>query len=150
MYDPTQYVNRLGEHAPEAYLVLEKILGRKELLPINWLIQGTSGYDLLAQVNYLFCNLDNEQESDNIYQSVLGRMVNCQNIIDQNKRFIISKYLARDIDNLAILLKQICINYRYASDFTIYGLKAALVEIIALSPVYSTYINSTEASKSDQ
>ncbi|CCH68122.1 Malto-oligosyltrehalose synthase [Richelia intracellularis HH01] len=150
LYDPTQYVNRLREHAPEAYLVVEKILGRRELLPINWPIQGTSGYDFLAQVNYLFCNLDNEQEFDDIYQSFLGRTVNYQDIIDQNKRLIISKYLAGDIDNLANLLKQICINYRYASDFTIYGLKAALVEIMALFPVYRTYINSTEASKSDQ
>jgi (1->4)-alpha-D-glucan 1-alpha-D-glucosylmutase len=150
LYDPIQYLNRLREYAPETYLVVEKILENTEELPIKWSIQGTSGYDFLAQVNYLFCQQANEQKFDEIYHRFLGRVVKCHELIDQNKRLIINKHLAGDIDNLANMLKQICDRYRYASDFTIYGLKVALVEIMALFPVYRTYINSTEASKSDR
>ncbi|CDN11075.1 MAG: malto-oligosyltrehalose synthase [Richelia sp.] len=150
LYDPTQYLNRLREYAPETYVIVEKILENKEELPIVWSIQGTSGYNFLAQINYLFCQQENEQKFDDIYHGFIGRIVNCQDIIDKNKRLIISKHLAGDIDNLANMLKQICDRYRYASDFTIYGLKAALIEIMALFPVYRTYINSTEASKSDR
>lgn len=150
LYDPTQYLNRLREYAPESYLVVEKILELAEELPVNWSIQGTSGYDFLGQVNYIFSQPASEKKFDEIYHRFLGRTVKCQELIDQNKRLIIGKHLAGDIDNLANMLKQICDSDRYASDFTIYGLKAALVEIMALFPVYRTYINSAEASKADR
>jgi (1->4)-alpha-D-glucan 1-alpha-D-glucosylmutase len=150
LYDPAQYLNRLREHAPEVYLVVEKILEPHEELPINWPIQGTTGYDFLNQVNGIFCQQSTAPEFNAIYQRFLGRKISCEELIDQNKRLIISKHLAGDIDNLAHLLKQISGRYRYASDFTMYGLKAALVEILALFPVYRTYINSTGASKADR
>ncbi|MCX7594944.1 MAG: malto-oligosyltrehalose synthase [Fischerella sp.] len=150
LYDPAQYLNRLREQAPEAYLVVEKILEPQEELPINWPIQGTTGYDFLNQVNGIFCQQSTVQEFDAIYHGFLGRKVSCEELIDQNKRLIISKHLAGDIDNLAHQLKKISGRYRYASDFTMYGLKAALVEILALFPVYRTYISSAGASKADR
>ncbi len=150
LYDPAQYLTRLREQAPDAYLVVEKILEPNEELPINWPIQGTSGYDFLNIVNGIFCQQITEQEFNDIYHRFIGRKVSYEDLVDENKRLIISKHLAGDIDNLAHLLKQISGRYRYASDFTMYGLKAALVEILALFPVYRTYINSSGASKADR
>ncbi|MDM9385679.1 malto-oligosyltrehalose synthase [Chlorogloeopsis sp. ULAP01] len=150
LYDPAKYLNLLREHAPEVYLVVEKILEPKEELPITWPIQGTTGYDFLNQVNGIFCLQSAEQEFDDIYHRFIRKQVFCEDLIDQKKRLIINKDLAGDIDNLAHLLKQISGRYRYASDFTMYGLKAALVEILAVFPIYRTYISSTGASKTDK
>ncbi|MDJ0736351.1 MAG: malto-oligosyltrehalose synthase [Nostocaceae cyanobacterium] len=150
LYDPAQYLTRLRNNAEETYIIVEKILEIGEELPINWSIQGTSGYDFLAQVNYLLCQQSGEEEFNTIYQRFLGKAVNCEELIDQNKRLIIGKHLAGDIDNLAHQLKNISSRYRYASDFTIYGLKAALIEIMAVFPVYRTYINNNGASKADR
>lgn len=150
LYDPAQYLNRLREEAPEVYIVVEKILEPHEELPLNWSIQGTTGYDFLNQVNGLFCQQSSEKSFDAIYHYFIGGSISCEQLIDDNKRLIIGKHLAGDIDNLAHLLKQISGRYRYASDFTIYGLKAALVEILAVFPIYRTYINPTGFSKSDR
>ncbi len=150
LYDPAQYLNRLREKAPEVYLVVEKILEPQEELPLNWPIQGTTGYDFLNQVNSILCQQSSEEEFDSIYQNFIKKSVSPQELIDDNKRLIIGKHLAGDIDNLAHLLKQISYRYRYASDFTMYGLKAALVEIMALFPVYRTYIDRNGASSSDR
>ncbi len=150
LYDPAQYLNRLRDQAPEVYLIVEKILEPQEELPITWPIQGTSGYDFLNQLNGIFCDQSNEEQFDEIYYRFIGKAVSPEELIDKNKRLIIEKHLAGDIDNLAHLFKKISAGYRYASDFTMYGLKAALVEILALFPVYRTYINSGGASSADR
>ena len=150
LYDPAQYLNRLREKAPEIYLIVEKILEPQEELPITWPIQGTTGYDFLNQLNGILCDQLNEEQFDDIYHRFIGRVVDCEELIDSNKRLIISKHLAGDIDNLAHLFKTISGRYRYASDFTMYGLKSAMVEILAVFPVYRTYIISGGASSADR
>ncbi|NJO40080.1 MAG: malto-oligosyltrehalose synthase [Cyanobacteria bacterium CRU_2_1] len=150
LYDPAEYLNRIREHTPEVYLVVEKILETHEELPLNWPIQGTTGYDFMSKVNCLFCNQSTETDFDTLYQQFIGKSVNLENLIDENKRLIIGKHLAGDIDNLAHLLKAISDRHRYASDFTMYGLKRALVEILALFPVYRTYIGRDGVRKADQ
>ncbi len=42
-----EYLRRLREHAPEAWIVAEKILEPGEFLRESWPIEGTSGYDFL-------------------------------------------------------------------------------------------------------
>lgn len=150
LYDPSQYLHRLRERAPYAYLVVEKILEHGEQLPVNWPCQGTSGYDFLGVINGLLCRADAEAEFTRIYHSFIGNSTSCESLIDCNKRMIVDKHLAGDIDNLAHLLKRISERYRYASDFTLYGLQMALIEIMVLFPVYRTYIGRAGASRADQ
>lgn len=150
LYDPAQYLHRLREGAPYAYLIVEKILEHGEELPVNWPCQGTSGYDFLGMVNSLFCQPATEAEFTRIYHAFIGNTTSCAALIDRNKRMIVDKHLAGDIDNLAHLLKRISERYRYASDFTLYGLQMALIEIMVLFPVYRTYIGRAGASRADQ
>ncbi len=150
LYDPAQYLHRLREQAPYVYLVVEKILEHGEELPVNWPCQGTSGYDFLGVVNALFCQPIAEAEFTRIYHSFIGHSMSCEMLIDRNKRMIVDKHLAGDIDNLAHLLKRISERYRYASDFTLYGLQMVLIEIMVLFPVYRTYVGHSGASRADQ
>nr|WP_202803690.1 malto-oligosyltrehalose synthase [Spirulina subsalsa] len=150
LYDPATYLFRLRDRANHAYVVIEKILEPQEELPINWPIQGTTGYDYLNMANGVFCYKENEAKFNKIYHSFTRSIVNCEQLIDEKKRLIVGKHLAGDIDNLAHFLKQISSHYRYASDFTIYGLKGALVEVMTAFPVYRTYINNEEVSTSDR
>ncbi|GAA2343979.1 malto-oligosyltrehalose synthase [Dactylosporangium salmoneum] len=52
--DPGEYLARLRSHAPDAWLVVEKILECGEPLPPQWPVDGTTGYDALAEVCGLF------------------------------------------------------------------------------------------------
>ena len=150
LYDPAQYLHRLREQAPYVYLVVEKILEHGEQLPVNWPCQGTSGYDFLGIINGLFCQSAAEAEFTRLYHSFIGNTTSCEALIDCNKRMIVDKHLAGDIDNLAHLLKRISERYRYASDFTLYGLQVALIEIMVLFPIYRSYIGRSGASRVDQ
>lgn len=149
LYDPAGYLGRLRERAPYAYLVVEKVLELEEELPINWPCQGTSGYDFLGTVNALFCDPAAEQKFTALYHTFTGSVVTCETLINLNKRMIVARHLAGDIDNLAHLLKRISEGYRY-SDFTLYGLKTALIEVMVLLPVYRTYIDRSGVSRADQ
>jgi len=51
--DPGAYMRRLRAAAPEAWLVVEKILAVDEALPTSWPVHGTTGYDALRE----FCGL---------------------------------------------------------------------------------------------
>ncbi len=150
LYDPAQYLLRLREKNNDAYIVVEKILELHEELPVNWPVQGTTGYDFLNYVNGLLCEALNQKEFDRIYSRFIGDLITSDQLIDEKQRLIVEKHLAGDIDNLAHLLKHISSKYRYASDFTIYGLKAALVEVMAVFPVYRTYTNKEGVSKVDR
>ncbi|GGA56524.1 alpha-amylase family glycosyl hydrolase [Okeania sp. KiyG1] len=150
LYSPAQYLNRIREKANAPYIVVEKILEPSEDLPVNWPVQGTTGYDFLNYVNGLFCDHFNEEEFDRIYSRFIKGTSNYGQLADENQRLIINKHLAGDIDNLAHLLKDISSKYRYASDFTIFGLKAALVEVMSVFPVYRTYVSKEGVSKADR
>ncbi len=150
LYDPAQYLQRLREQAPYAYLVVEKILEHGEELPVSWPCQGTSGYDFLGVVNRLFCQPASEAAFTTLYHAFIDDPTPCETLIERSKRMIVDKHLAGDIDNLAHLLKRISERYRYASDFTLYGLQMALIEIMVQFPVYRTYLGRAGASRADQ
>ena len=49
--DPGGYLDRLAEAAPDAWVVVEKILAADEDLPPTWRCAGTTGYDALRVIN---------------------------------------------------------------------------------------------------
>ncbi len=53
LVDPGGYLARLAAAAPDAWLVVEKILGPGEELP-DWPVAGTTGYDALAEACGIF------------------------------------------------------------------------------------------------
>ncbi len=56
--DPGRYLRRLRKLAPDTWLVVEKILEYGETLPIDWPVDGTTGYDALRYVCGVFIDAD--------------------------------------------------------------------------------------------
>lgn len=150
LYNPTQYLDRLREKMGDVYITVEKILDLEENLPTFWPIQGTSGYDFLNYVNGVFCNQANHQKLIQLYQDLTGYSTSYEQLVKQNKRLILERNLAGDVDNLAYLLRKLSDRYFYGNDFTINGLKRAIAEVLTLFPVYRTYINETGMSEGDR
>jgi (1->4)-alpha-D-glucan 1-alpha-D-glucosylmutase len=140
LYDPAQYLERLREIGRERYRVVEKILQPDEDLPAAWPVDGTTGYDFLNAVNGIFCSRQNDKRFERIYSRFIGRFIQYSSLVADKKRLIIGRHMAGDIDQLAHLLKRVSAKDRFARDITLYGLRRALVEILALFPVYRTYI----------
>lgn len=141
LYDPEQYLKRLRIHMADQYLVVEKILFPNEQMLSSWPIQGSTGYDYMNYVNGVFCVTDNKKSFERIYHSFAHVGEGYENLVCEKKRVIISKHLAGNIDNLAHHIKHISSHDRSGRDITLYGLRRALVEVMAHFPVYRTYIN---------
>lgn len=150
LYDPARYLQRLRETAGDVHIVVEKILEHGELLPPRWPIQGTSGYEFLNQVNGLFCQGDHEAKFSEIYIDFTGLRTPYEELVIDKKRLIADKNLAGDVENLARLLKQVAGQSRYGRDFTLNGLKRAILEILVLFPIYRTYIDDQGISQGDR
>jgi (1->4)-alpha-D-glucan 1-alpha-D-glucosylmutase len=150
LYNPADYLKRVRHRTGDLYVVVEKILAWGEELPSFWPVQGTTGYDFLNHVNGVFCKTEHERAFDRIYARFTGFRSSYEDLIAEKKRLIIGKHMAGDIDNLAHLMKKISGRSRHGSDITLYGLRRTLVEVMALFPVYRTYVSGDLFSDSDR
>jgi (1->4)-alpha-D-glucan 1-alpha-D-glucosylmutase len=148
--DPGAYLKRLRASAGDRYIVVEKILAAGESLPPDWPVQGTTGYDFLNLAGGLFCRSGNARDFDRLYERFTRRRQSFPELGQQKKRLIIGRHLAGNVDNLARILKKISSNDRYGRDFTLYGLRRALVELMANFPVYRTYLTWEAAGQDDR
>jgi (1->4)-alpha-D-glucan 1-alpha-D-glucosylmutase len=150
LYDPRAYLERLRKEDKDIYTVVEKILAPGEELPLSWPVQGTTGYDFLNYLNRLFCKSENEKPFNRVYASFTGFKDTFDDLVTEKKRLILGKHMAGDVDNLAHQLKDISSRDRYGSDITLYGLKRALVEVMASFPVYRTYLSKEDSRETDR
>jgi (1->4)-alpha-D-glucan 1-alpha-D-glucosylmutase len=149
LYDPRTYIERVRKEGKDIYTVVEKILAPGEELPLSWPVQGTTGYDFLNCLNGLFCRSKNEKPFNRVYASFTGFKDTFDDLVTEKKRLILGKHMAGDVDNLAHQLKDISSRDRYGGDITLYGLKRALVEVMASFPVYRTYLSRGDSEERD-
>lgn len=140
LYHPLQYLNRLREAAPDAFIVVEKILAAGEPLKPNWPIQGTTGYEFLNAANGIFCQPANADRMDAAYRDFTGIRISSGTLANDKKRLLIEKDLYGGLENLVYQLKTIASRFTHASDFTLSGFRQALEETFVHFPVYRTYI----------
>jgi len=150
LYNPTSYLKKVRSRAPTTYIVVEKILNANEELPPFWPVQGTTGYDFTNYVNQLFCQKENERSFSRIYSSVTGLKNSYEDVVRDNKKLMIQEDMASDVHNLALLLKKISSRDRHGGDITLNALRRALTEVLAVFPVYRTYINQVAVSDNDR
>ena len=150
LYDPVAYLKRIREQVGELYVVVEKILDPDEQLPVNWPVCGTTGYDFAHHVSGIFCQRRNEETFSQIYNRFTGLRTPYSDLVTEKKRLIIGRHMAGDVDRLAHLLKRISSRDRFGGDITLYGLKRALVEVLALFPVYRSYVSFEHFSSDDR
>ena len=138
--DPERYVRWLRERAPDAWIVLEKILEPGERLPASWPADGTTGYDFLNQVHRVLVDPTGERVLTDAYAALTGEPVDYVEIAHEKKRLVLRDVLAADLLRLTNLFVQVCESERRYRDFTRPELHAVLREAIACFPVYRTYV----------
>jgi (1->4)-alpha-D-glucan 1-alpha-D-glucosylmutase len=138
LWDPKKYCCMLREKAPDAYLVVEKILTGDEQLPDDWPVEGTTGYDFVNHLNGLFVNQANQEAFDRLYREFTGVQDDFQTMVyDAKKRILLSSFPA-GLNLLTTQLKRIAENAGN-QQLTPDQLRGALVEVITAFPVYRTY-----------
>ncbi|PZS37859.1 MAG: malto-oligosyltrehalose synthase [Pseudonocardiales bacterium] len=126
--DPAGYLQRLREHAPDAWIVVEKILESGEELPASWPVAGTTGYDALAEVDGVLVDPAGEATLTALDTELTGIQTDWAQLVHDCKLDVATGMLASELRRLAALcpgLPDVC---------------DALAEVLAYFPVYRSYL----------
>ena len=154
--DPLGYLHRLRVAIESAggpddfYLVVEKILRPHEHLPENWPVDGTTGYEFGALVNGLFVDPAGERALTRLYSRYAGLYRDFDALLYERKKLIIRAVLSSELTVLAGQLSRIAQADRHTRDYTLNGLRDALIELVACLPVYRSYVDAHGLSEQDR
>jgi (1->4)-alpha-D-glucan 1-alpha-D-glucosylmutase len=137
--DPAGYLERLRSHAPDAWIVVEKILRSGEALP-SWPIDGTTGYDFLALADRLLTDPDGVGDLEEAYRRFAGHEHGYADVRRNARRQALVDSLDTDLERLVAILVRVCEGRRRWRDFTRTELREALVELIVRVDGYRTYV----------
>ncbi len=138
--DPLQYLQRLRDHAPEAWIIGEKILESGEWLRENWPIQGTSGYDFMNQAVGLLVHGDGLTRLGEFYRDFTGDTATFPVTAHDKKLNVTQEALGSDVNRLASIFVEICEDNREFRDFTRAEIRRAIREFASCFAIYRTYV----------
>jgi (1->4)-alpha-D-glucan 1-alpha-D-glucosylmutase len=138
--DPLEYFKRLREHAPDAWVVGEKILEPGEFLRKSWPIQGTTGYDFLNVVAGILVAPDGLMELSSIYGEFTSQSTDFHAIAHEKKINVTQEALGSDVNRLTSIFVEICEANRDRRDYTRAEVRRAIREVAACFSIYRTYV----------
>jgi (1->4)-alpha-D-glucan 1-alpha-D-glucosylmutase len=169
LWDPASYFVRLQQRAaraggvpaltaapdgaavaPAVYMVVEKILASHELLPREWPVHGTTGYDFLNLANGVLVDSAAQRNLLRFHAAFVGERQDFDDIVYRCKHLVLRYALASELTVLANQLNRISEGDRHTRDFTLNRLRDAIAEVIARFPVYRTYVAAGGPSATDR
>lgn len=143
--DPLEYLQRLRERAPEAWIVGEKILEPGEFLRESWPIEGTTGYDFLNVAAGVLVSPPGMNELSKVYQGFLDReagdrLADFHAIAHDKKVGVTQEALGSDVNRLTSMFVEICEANRNQRDYTRAEIRRAIREVAACFAIYRTYV----------
>ncbi len=136
--DPTGYLHQLRKHAPDAWIVVEKILEPGERLPSSWPVAGTTGYDALAEVDGVLVDPAGKAPLTALDTELTGIQTDWAQLVHDCKHDVATGMLGAELRRLAALAPEIP------------GVADALAEVLAGFPVYRSYLPSHGLEHLDQ
>jgi (1->4)-alpha-D-glucan 1-alpha-D-glucosylmutase len=122
------------------YVVVEKILGTSEVLPSDWPVHGTTGYDFLNVLGGLFVDPAGARAFTTLYRDWTEDYTPFPEMMYQKKILILQLSLSSELQMLSLALDRLAQRRRGSRDFTHHSLHRVLREVIACFPVYRSYI----------
>lgn len=142
LYNPTTYLQRLRAMVgPEVYIVVEKILEHNEKLPSKWPVQGTSGYDFLAQVNNVLTDVKAESAFTDVYHKMTKSNEPVKEMIHRYKQMILENYMGGELNNLHTQFLAL-IEHKFPENIQVDQIKNVIAELLVCCPVYRYYPDS--------
>ncbi|MEX0937824.1 MAG: malto-oligosyltrehalose synthase [Pirellulales bacterium] len=129
-----------NEPRERLYVVVEKILTGEEPLPTDWPTCGTTGYELLNDLNRVLVDEQGLEYLRSVYASLTGVEQPPAEIVYNSKKRILDDAMPSELHMLAGQLHRLTQRHRMSRDFTFPALLRALRELIACFPVYRTYV----------
>jgi (1->4)-alpha-D-glucan 1-alpha-D-glucosylmutase len=142
--DPATYLGRLRDRIDDRPIFVEKILSGDERLRASWPVQGTTGYEFLADLDDLFIDPAGAAEIERGYRNLRKlREVTFRSTAHEGKRAVLRGPLSAEVARLAASIAPLARDAGAPADDA--ELADGIVELIAALPVYRTYIDPSGA-----
>jgi (1->4)-alpha-D-glucan 1-alpha-D-glucosylmutase len=137
--EPGGYLRALRDRAPEAWIVVEKILAPGEQLP-GWPIDGTTGYDFCERMDQLFADPAAERALTDAFRAYTGEAFDPAAESRRARLEVMTDALHAELARLTQLAMRACATSPTCRDYTRAEIAAALAEILAGYETYRTYL----------
>lgn len=141
--DPRGYLERLRREAPDAWLLVEKIVIGDEKVPPDWPIDGTTGYEFARRATGVLIDPAGEAPLTRFYERFTGRLETFAELVRQTKHRVLRDLLGSDVNRLTALFITVCERHRRYRDYTRHELHEVLREALTCVPVYRTYVRAS-------
>ncbi|MEJ2860011.1 malto-oligosyltrehalose synthase [Actinomycetospora flava] len=129
---PGAYLRRLrAALGEEAWLLVEKILGADEELPLSWPVDGTTGYEALRENQGLFVDPRGEALVDAVAAQHTGVREGLSTAEHTAKRLVTDEILVAEVRRIAALVP---------GDDDPEKVRDAVAELLGAYPVYRSYL----------
>ncbi|HLH77355.1 MAG TPA: malto-oligosyltrehalose synthase [Candidatus Binataceae bacterium] len=142
--EPQAYLERLHTLAPQAWIVVEKILQAGEELRASWPTAGTTGYEFANLVGGLWIDPAGETEMTRHYVTFSGEQADFATVARHSRELVLRDLLGSELGRLTALWLDICEHDRHHRDHTRHELHEALKAVAARFPVYRTYVSAAQ------
>ncbi len=129
---------------------MEKILAHHENLRADWPVAGATGYEFMTLVAGLFVDPAAEKPMTEIYNRFVRHEVSWDRMVIDAKRKTMQTSLASELTVLASELHRLAQQSWSTRDFTLTGVRRALVDVVACLPVYRTYVTADRVTDEDR
>lgn len=157
--DPHTYCRRLRRrleglpgHPPGSRfpIYVEKILGDGEALPVDWQVDGTTGYEFMNQVSLLQHDPQGAPPLQRLWASETTRPADFLQEVYEARRLVLTHSLAADFETVAQGLMALARMNLDTRDLTLNSIRRVLLELIANFSVYRTYAAACGRSEQDR
>jgi (1->4)-alpha-D-glucan 1-alpha-D-glucosylmutase len=143
-------VRPAGAPQGRAYFIVEKILARNESIPIEWDVDGTTGYDFMDEASALLHDERGEQPLGDLWRRISGRPDHFDCEEELARRQILQHSFAAQLDAAVEALYAIAQTEAATQDYSRSAICGALTEILVHFRVYRIYARVGCASQADR
>ena len=142
--DPGGYAHRLRHAAPDAWIVVEKIVEGDEWLPEDWPVDGTTGYEAMRLVNGLLVDpagLDALAAVERRAHELCGGEVpEPEEVVLESKRYAVEELLAPELERVVDLALRVAETRPLHRDHPRVDIRRAIAALAVGFEVYRTYV----------
>jgi len=143
-------VRPAGAPQGRAYFIVEKILARNESIPIEWDVDGTTGYDFMDEASALLHDERGEQPLGDLWRRISGRPDHFDCEEELARRQILQRSFAAQLEAAVEALYSIAQTETATRDYSRCAICRALTEILVHFRVYRIYARVGWASQADR
>ncbi len=155
LLDPQGFLERLRDRSEEAagapvYLVIEKILEADEEIPGSWVVDGTTGYAFLNDVNGVLLDHNGLARIGDFHRAFTGDDRDVADIVHARRLDALTTLFPAEVDRLTGDLTALARDVPDVPPLSAHALRGALVAVTACVPVYRTYVRDLELQARDR